>query len=885
MTNPTGRLRSWPDLVAGEDYPLAELADAPVFTVFQRVASSPRGLTEQQAEGRLQEFGDNDACPAADGGPGARVLAAGRSPFVALLVGLGVVFVLVGDSRGAITVTVMVALAVVLRFWQQTRSVRATRALSELVSTTVTVRRRADGECEPVERELPPDELVPGDIVMLRAGDVVAADLRLLAATDLVVDQAVLSGEVLPVSKDVSGTLPETGAGRRSREPVVDTSTLCFAGTVVVAGAATGVVIATGARTYGGSLARIAGAARPESSFDRGVRTVGWTMVRFMLVMAPIVFAVSGLISGVWAQAGMFAVAVAVGLTPEMLPVVVTTNLARGATRLARERVVVRRLDAIQDLGAMNVLCVDKTGTLTEDRIVYAHSIDLTGRPDDTAAEFAYLAVHFLDGAHNELDDAVAEHLAGNRDLDLLAEAAYTKVDEIGFDHARRCSTVVVSRQRDEHMLICKGDPDHVLPRCSRVRLDGEIIELADDLRLEADDIVDAYRRQGMRVLAVAVDYLSARWESYEEADENRLILAGFVGFVDPVRDSAAVAVASLAEHGVTVKMLTGDSKVVARQVAGQVGLDVGSPIVGARIDSLGDRQLQALAAHTNVFAELTPAHKTRIVAALRAGGQTIGFLGDGVNDVAALRLADAGIATDTATAAAKQAADLILLDKDLAVLARGVVEGRRTLANTMKYVKITASSNFGNVLSVLAASVFLPFLPILPIQLMVQNLLYDTAQLAVAWDRVDGDYLRTPRSWQSGGLVRFMIVFGTLSSVFDLATFALLWWVFGEADAPSTFQTGWFTEGLWTQLLIVLVLRSPTLPWRGQKPATAVSVAAICAATIGLLLPMSLLAAPLRMTALPFPMLACLIAVTVAYAAAAQLVKQRYLRSHPNWL
>lgn len=883
MTHPTPQPGTRRDLVVGQDYPLTELADAPVFTVFQRVASSPRGLTEQQADERLHHFGENKSAPATDGGPVTRALAAVRSPFVALLVGLGGVFVVVGDLRGAVTVMVMVVLAVILRCWQQTRSVRAIRALGELVSTTVTVRRRANDDCEPVERELPQQDLVPGDIVILRAGDVVAADLRLLSANDLVVDQAVLSGEALPVPKAV--TAPARRPDRGLREPVADTTTLCFAGTAVVAGTATGVVIATGTNTYGGSLARTAAAERPESSFDRGVRTVGWTLLRFMLVMAPIVFVVNGLVNGVWAQAGMFAVAVAVGLTPEMLPVIVTTNLVRGATRLARERVVVRRLDAIQDLGAMTVLCVDKTGTLTEDRIVYAHSIDITGRPDDNTAEFAYLAVHFLDGMHTQLDDAIIELLADDRHLDVLAEAAFTKIDEIGFDHTRRCSTVVISRQRDEHILICRGDPDQILSRCSRVRLDGAITDLDDDLTVEAADLVDTYRRQGMRVLAVAVDYLPARWGPYTDSDENGLILAGFIGFVDPVRESAATAAATLAEHGVTVKMLTGDSKVVARQVAGQVGLDIGMPIVGRHIDRLDDHQLQILAARASVFAELTPTHKMRIVAALRAGGQAVGFLGDGVNDVAALRLADAGIATDTATDAAKQAADLILLDKDLAVVARGVAEGRRTLANTMKYVKITASSNFGNVLSVLAASVFLPFLPILPVQLMVQNLLYDTAQLAIAWDRVDRGYLRTPRGWQSEGLVRFMVVFGMLSSMFDLATFALLWWVFDAATAPTTFQTGWFIEGLCTQLLVVLILRTRALPWRAPKPARAVSATAIGAAAVGLLLPVSVLAGPLRMTALPVPILACLAVVIAAYAVSVQFVKQRYLRHHPTWL
>jgi P-type Mg2+ transporter len=724
--------------------------------------------------------------------------------------------------------------------------------------------------------------VVPGDIVVLHAGDVVPADLRIVSSTDLVVDQSGLSGESLPVAKTTAA--PQKRRHGHARESVVDTPSLAFSGTAVVAGAATAVVIATGGHTYFGALARTAGGLRPESSFDRGVRTVGWTLVRFMLVMAPIVLAVNGIVSGNWAQAAMFAVAVAVGLTPEMLPVIVTTNLARGATRLARERVIVSRLNAIQDLGALDVLCVDKTGTLTEDRIVYAHSIDMTGRVDDAVAELAYLGVHFQDGAHDRLDDAIAE-LLGEQDMAVTADAAFEKVDEIAFDHTRRRATVVVARQHGEHIMICKGDPDQVLPRCTRARLDEDIVTFGEDLHAEADDLVEAYRKQGMPVLAVAVKYGPARFESYDESDEQDLVLAGFVGFVDPVRDSAPAAVRSLAEHGVAVKILTGDSKTVARQVAAQVGVPVDTVVVGHQIDRLSDRQLSAVSAQAAVFAELTPAHKTRIVAALREDGHAVGFLGDGINDVPALRIADAGIAADTAAEVAKYAADLILLDKDLAVVARGVVEGRRTLANTMKYVKITASSNFGNVLSVLAASALLPFLPILPIQLMVQNLLYDTAQLALSWDRVDNDYLRAPRRWQSGGLIRFMLIFGPLSSVFDLATFAVLWWVFDLSDKPAMFQTGWFVEGLLTQLLVVLVLRAPTMPWRGAGPARAVVLATLTAAAIGSLLPLTPLAVGLGMAPPPAGYLVWLVAVLAAYGLAAHLVKKHYLRRYQAWL
>ena len=856
-----------------------DLADAPVFTVFRRMHSTPRGLTEREAAVRLGECGDNDPPRLDDERFAARVGDAVRSPFVILLAGLGVAFAAAGDARGASMVSVIVVAAVLLRIWQRTRSVRATRGLRHLLVSTVTVRRRAGSDDEPPEREVPPQDLVPGDVVVLRSSDVIPADLRIVSSSDLVIDQSSLSGESLPSAKAAHAQ-----PGPDTRRPMAHTPGMCFSGTSVVSGTAVAVVVATGTHTYAGALARAGNMLRPESSFDRGVRSVGLTLVRFMFVLAPIVFAVNGMVRGVWAEAAMFAVAVAVGLTPEMLPVVVTTNLARGATRLARDRVVVRRLDAIQDLGGVDVLCVDKTGTLTEDRFVYAQSMNVTGRVDEFVAELAYLAVHFQDDGHDPLDQAITELLA-HPDMPILADAAYHKVDEIPFDHSRRRSAVVVASRPGEHVLICKGDPDRVLQRCTRLRVGDDSVAFDDARRAEAEELIGAHREHGMRMLAVAVRNGQARIGGYRERDESNLVLAGFVGFVDPVRDGAPAAVRKLADHGVAVKILTGDSAAVARRVAAQVGIDADSIVTGAEIGRLTDPQLSRAVARSSVLAELSPADKARIVAALRTAGHAVGFVGDGVNDVPALRIADTGIAADTAAEAAKHAADLVLLDKDLAVLAAGVVEGRRTLANTLKYVKITAGSNFGNVLSVLAASVLLPFLPMLPIQLMLQNLLYDSAQLALAWDRVDDGYLRTPRRWVSSGLTRFMLVFGTLSSVFDLATFAVLWWVFHAGTTPAVFHTGWFVEGLLTQLLVVLVLRSPTLPWRGSRPSPPVVAAAAGAAALGLLLPLTPLAGPLRLAPLPASYALWLIAVVSSYGLAAHLVKKCYLRFVGSWM
>ncbi|MFD2470541.1 magnesium-translocating P-type ATPase [Amycolatopsis silviterrae] len=844
--------------------------DAPVLTVFRNLDSSPKGLTEDEADDRLRRFGDNridGTLPAT-----ARVWDAARSPFVALLTTLGVVFAGVGDIRGAVTVGVMVVLSIGLRYWQHARSERAISAVRDQITTTVTVRRRAAADFPGTEREVPTSDLVPGDVVLLGPGDVIPADVRIVAAKDFVVDQSALSGEAMPVAKRA----PQLG--QHEEHELVETPALGFAGTSVVGGTATAVVAATGSETYFGALAKQSAEPRAESSFDAGVRRVGWTLVRFMLVMVPIVLVVNGTVTGDWAQAGMFAVAVAVGLTPEMLPVIVTTNLARGAAALSRRQVIVKRLNAIQDLAAMDVLCVDKTGTLTEDRIAYAHSVDYSGSPDGEAAEYAGLAVRFQTDRHDRLDEAIETLFDGEDDL--VTDALFTGVAEIGFDHARRRASVVV-RRGSEHLLISKGDPDEILPRCSHARRDGVVAEFDDAARIGAEELVRAYAEHGMRVLAVAAREVNARLDGFDETDENEMILVGFVGFVDPVRDGVVNAVKTLGEQGVALKVLTGDNRHVAARVAESAGIPVGEVVLGQQVEAADDAELREIVKDTTVFAKLTPAHKARVVTALRENGRAVGFVGDGVNDVTALRTADVGIAPDTATDAAKDAADLVLLERDLDVLSRGVAEGRRTLGNTLKYVNITAASNFGNVLSVLAASAFLPFLPILPIQLVVSNLLYDLAQLALAWDRVDDEYLSKPRRWDARGLTGFMLVFGPLSSLFDLATFAVLWNVFGAGADPLLFQTGWFVEGLLSQLLVVLVLRGRGTPLRASRP---VVLAAAAAATVGLLLPLSPLAGPLRMQELPAGYLVWLVLVLVGYGLAAQVAKRGYARRRTWW-
>ncbi|GAA4834760.1 magnesium-translocating P-type ATPase [Actinomycetospora corticicola] len=861
---PTGAL---PDTAA-----LTQAASASAFEVLRTLDTGPHGLTEAEAARRQDTHGENtvDLEPAT--APLAATWAALRSPFVALLSGLAVVFAAVGDVRGAVTVAVMVLASVALRRWQQVRSDRAVRAVGARLVTTVTVRRRADDDADPCPREVPLSDVVPGDVVLLGPGDVVPADLRLVTGADLFVDQAVLTGETLPVAKSATGACdggPE------------DAAVLCLAGSEVVAGTATAVVVAVGGATYSGALARRAGRERPESSFDRGVRGVSRTLVRFMLVLVPIVFAVNGTVTGDWEQALLFATAVAVGLTPEMLPVVVTTALARGARRLARAHVIVTRLNAVQDLGAADVVCLDKTGTLTEERLVATHSLDPWGRPDDEAAAYAVLAVRSQIAPAGRLDEAVLDQLADPTDP--LDDAVYSPEDEIGFDQVRRRASVVVRRQDGERLMITKGDPDEVLPRCSQARVEGDAVELDAGRRFAAHDLARAHADQGLRLLAVAAKRLP-RLGAVDEADEQDLTLVGFVGFVDPVRESAPATVRGLAEHGVEVLLLTGDNRHVAARVAHQAGIPASEVVVGEDLDALDDVRLARLLERARVFARVTPAHKVRVVTALRGAGRVVGFVGDGVNDAPALRIADVGIAPDSATPAAKRAADLVLTDPDLAVLAAGVVEGRRTLGNTLKYVTITASSNFGNVLALVAAAVLLPFLPMLPLQLVVQNLLYDAAQLALPWDRVDPEYTARPRRWDTSELVRFMLTFGPLSSLFDLATFGVLWWGLDASGAPAQFRAGWFVEGLLTQLAIVLVLRTRGAPWR-RLPRRPVVLAALAVAVTGLGLSFGPLAGALSMQNPPPVYLLWITVAVLGYAGLAQALKAVHLRRRGRWL
>jgi Mg2+-importing ATPase len=857
-----------------------------------KLACSLEGLTEQEAADRLAADGPNEV--AHDKPPHwfVQLLSSFRNPFIIVLVVLALIQFATSpdDPRPIIIIGVMVAIAVTLQFWQEYRSSLAAEKLTALVRTTATVLRRAEADQAPQAREIPIQELVAGDVVRLSAGDMIPADVRLVASRDLFVSQAALTGEALPVEKyDTLGAVVEKSAmgGQAQDGGLLDLANVCFLGTNVVSGTATAIAVATGPRTYFGSLAKSIVGQRAQTAFDRGVNSVSWVLIRFMLIMVPIVFLINGFTKGNWLEAFLFAVSVAVGLTPEMLPMIVSANLAKGAIAMAHSKVVVKRLNAIQNFGAMDVLCTDKTGTLTQDKIILEHHVDVSGKEDDSVLELAWLNSYHQSGLKNLLDVAVVKFAAEHPEF--RAPSLFKKIDELPFDFVRRRMSVIVDDARGGHLLVCKGAVEETLGVSTLVRL-GEAPEPLDPvLRQEMMAITRAYNEDGFRIIAVATrEFPRGKTKAqYSRDDEQALVVQGFLAFLDPPKETAGPAIAALREHGVTVKILTGDNMIVTRKICREVGLEVGEPVLGKDIEDLDDEALRARAEGATVFAKITPLQKARIIKALQANGHTVGFLGDGINDAAALRDADIGISVDTAADIAKESADIILLEKSLLVLEEGVIRGRETFGNIIKYLKMTASSNFGNVFSVLVASAFLPFLPMMPLHLMIQDLLYHLSQLSLPWDRLDREYLVRPRKWEAGDIARFMIFVGPISSIFDQTTFALLWFVFG-ANSPehqSLFQSGWFVEGLLSQTLIVHMIRTRKIPFVQSSASLPVMFLTAIVMVIGIVIPFSPLGASVGFVPLPLAYFPWLAATLLSYCVLTQVVKTLYIRHFGKWL
>ncbi len=825
------------------------------------------------------------------------------NPFNVLLTALAVLSYLSADAKATAVIGVMVGLSTVIRFVQEGRAHRAAESLRAMVSNTATVIRRETGATAstvpPTPQEIPLHDLVAGDIVALSAGDMIPADCRVLKARDLFIAQSAMTGESMPVEKFALNAGLSDGLDASAGTGALDQRNLVFMGTNVVSGTATALVVATGGRSYFGTLAAHAGATEnAPNAFQAGVNSVSWLLIRFAAVMVPIVFFVNGFTKGDWLQAFLFALSVAVGLTPEMLPMIVTSTLAKGAVRLSRKKVVVKRLDAIQNFGAMDVLCTDKTGTLTQDKIALARHADAYGQDTNEVLNFAYLNSYYQTGLKNLLDRAVLDHVEMAAELRL--QEAYRKIDEVPFDFERRRMSVVVanllSGQEQHHELICKGAVEEVLAICTRVRiqeptdasLDGarEMPTLPLDAALLARTkaVTASLNAEGMRVVAVAVKTLPPNQAVYSVVDESGLTLIGYIAFLDPPKESAAPALKQLAAHGITVKVLTGDNDLVTAQVCRQVGLQRPADdavILGAQIEALSDEELKAAAESHSIFAKLSPMHKERIVRALRASGHVVGFMGDGINDAPALRAADIGISVDSAVDIAKEAADIILLEKNLLVLDEGVVEGRTTFCNMLKYIRMTASSNFGNVLSVLVASAFLPFLPMLPLQLLVLNLLYDISQTGIPFDNVDAELVTKPLKWNPKDIGRFMLYFGPISSLFDIITFGVMWWVFtaNVGTHQGLFQSGWFVESLLTQTLVVHMLRTPKLPFVQSRAAVPLMVMTLAIMALGIWLPLGQLAGYFKLQALPLAYYGWLAAILASYCALTTLMKRYFIR------
>ena len=897
------RLRSRPTPAA--DPPTIRVAEEAVRDLGDVLASlptSPDGLNRIQAADRLDRYGPNDITHEKPLPGYVQLLLAFHNPFIWLLLVLAAVSLLTQDVKAAVVITVMIVISGLLRFIQEWRSSQAAAKLRAMVDTRATVSRPHPRTEVPEEIRTafglnpPPDEvkleevpiahLVPGDVVHLSAGDLIPADVRLLSTKDFFVSQATLTGESLPVEKMDAPAAEARRCLAENGHPL-DLPNVCFMGTTVVSGTARAAVVATGDRTYFGSLARHVVGRRRVTSFDRGVNRVSWLLIRFMLVMVPVVFLINGIMKKDWLEAFLFGISVAVGLTPEMLPMIVTANLARGAVKMSRQKVIIKQLSAIQNFGAMDVLCTDKTGTLTQDKVALLYHLDVQGKECEQVFEHAFLNSHFQTGLKNLLDRAVLEHenLVETREL----AKRFVKCDEVPFDFNRRRLSVVVHEVfKGRDWLICKGAVEEVLGVCTHVFLDGVSVPLTQAVRDQNRSLCRDLNEDGLRVIAVAFKQVdSSANKQYGVADECGLTLMGYLAFLDPPKETAAEALAALRQHGVAVKILTGDNELVARKVCKDVGLTVCRTLLGRTIDALSDAELEQAAEEVELFARLTPTHKARVIAGLKRHGHTVGFLGDGINDAPALREADVSISVDTGTDIARESAQIILLEKSLLVLEHGVLIGRAVYGNIMKYLKMAASSNFGNVLSVLIASVFLPFLPMLPLMLLVQNLLYDLSQTAIPFDRVDEEYLERPRPWLVGDIARFMLFIGPISSIFDLTTFALMWYVFqaNTIETQAFFQSGWFVEGLLSQTLVIHMIRTARIPFLQSMPAAPLMTLSLLVMALGVLIPFSPLGETLGFVRLPGSYFPWLIATLAGYCMLTQVVKRWYIRRFGIWL
>ncbi|HEX7566512.1 MAG TPA: magnesium-translocating P-type ATPase [Bradyrhizobium sp.] len=852
--------------------------------VYAKLDTRPEGLSTAEAQARLEQYGPNVLAKDQRPGIGRLLWRAVLNPLVLLLAALTTISFATGDLRSGLVMLSMIVLSLGLKLIQEARADSAAAKLKAMISVTATVLR--DGAAH----ECAVAHLVPGDVVHLTAGDMVPGDVRIVKAKDFFVNQGSLTGESFPVEK----TEVETSAADAATAPIA-LRNVAFLGTSVESGAASAVIVATGKSTYLGSMAESLQEPQEQTAFDRGIAQFTWLMLRFVLVMVPMVFLINGLTKGNWMQAFFFALAVAVGLTPEMLPMIVTVCLSKGAVAMGQKKVIVKRINAIQNLGAMDVLCADKTGTLTTDQVVLERCCNVMLRESAGVLAFAYLNSHFQTGLKNVLDRAVLARTETQVQANI---SEFTKVDEIPFDFQRRIMSVVVHTPEGKDRIISKGAPESLLPKCKSAELDGTLLPMdhqhIEDLKKE----YELLSADGFRVLAIATKDVEPRGAvaagatPYGKSDEQDLILRGYVAFLDPPKDGAAAAIAELQRHGVAVKVVTGDNDLVARKICKEVGLSTEFVVMGDEVEKMSAEELADAAEKTTLFARVSPAHKQRIIRALQAHKHIVGFMGDGINDAPALHAADVGISVDTAVDIAKEAADMILLEKSLRVLDEGVIEGRKVFANIIKYVRMGASSNFGNMFSVLGASIFVPFLPMLPVQILANNLLYDIGQTTIPTDAVDPERIVAPRRWDLTELTRFVLFIGPCSSIFDYTTFFMMLYVFNcwdistpqaAAHSASLFQTGWFVESLLTQTLIIHVIRTNKIPLLQSRSSWPVLVMSLAIMAIGIAIPFSPVGRYLGFSKLPMLYWPLLAATLLCYVLLTQGAKMWLL--HRKWI
>ena len=840
--------------------------------------SSIDGISDDEAGLRLVKYGTNQVIQTKKSSWFALFIGV-INPLNILLLALAIISFFIGDFKAAILITVMVLLSTILTFFQEYRSNKAVEKLRLMVRTTATViRKNVIEKSEDEEsffplvnvekREIEISNLVPGDVIHLSAGDIIPADVRIISAKDLFINQSSITGESLPVEKTY---LEE----KKSNKSSFDLDNICHMGSNCVSGTATAIVLLTGKNTVFGRIASKITTKKSKTNFDIGIKRYTWLMIRFMVIMVPIVFLLNGFGKGDWFSAFLFAVAVAVGLTPEILPMITTINLARGAIAMSRSKVIVKRLSSIQNFGAMDVLCSDKTGTITQDRVVLEKYVNLNGQESDEVLSYAYLNSFYQTGLKNLLDRAILDHEEQNHDNSL--DKKYHKLDEIPFDFNRRRMSVVLEDKNKKHLLICKGATEELLNISNKALIDGNIVDLSSEQRVRLTALADNFSKDGFRVIAVAIKEFNNDKNEYSISDEQKLILVGFMAFLDPAKESAAQAISLLKEHGVSFKILTGDAMAVTKKICNDAGLDIKNTILGNDLDNLDDKELEKVVKDITIFAKLSPFHKERIVKSLQKIGCVVGFLGDGINDAAALKVADVGISVDSAVDIAKESADIILLEKSLLVLEKGVIKGRTVFGNIIKYIKMSSSSNFGNMFSIVGASYFLPFLPMLPIQILTNNLLYDFSQTSIATDNVDEEYLEKPRKWDMKEISRFMFTFGPISSIFDCVIFFILLFVFGALSNPALFQTGWFVYSLVSQTAIIHIIRTTKIPFVQSNASKTMITASVATILIAIYLPFSPLADSLGLAELPAGYFGLLLLTITCYAILVQMIKSRY--------